>query len=179
MPSKTQIDAIRDNFAKLYNIDVVKLKKDAEKIAASLNKRANSRDIYLRSISPINPIFLVQDLEEFAFSSVPEDKDIRDRLIEQNLETACRLLQTCFAMRREYYETAKLYVDTILKSEEFFFLDYIHQQEVAAGLYELPYQEAKIEFDAAQAAQQKQAQQHQIAVDVFETPIEQVGWGEY
>src|SRR6516165_9871163 len=91
MPSKTQIDAIRDNFAKLYNIDVVKLKKDAEKIAASLNKRANSRDIYLRSISPINPIFLVQDLEEFAFSSVPEDKDIRDRLIEQNLETACRL----------------------------------------------------------------------------------------
>src|SRR5262249_51244190 len=150
MPDKAEIDAIRDNFAKLYNIDVTELKKDAENIAANLNKIANSRDIYSRSISPINPLFLVQDLEEFAFDSVPEDQDIRDRLIEQNLETAYRLLQTCFAMRREYYDTAKLYVDTKLKSEEFFFLDYIHQLEVAAGLYELPYQEAKIEFDAAQ-----------------------------
>jgi hypothetical protein len=82
---------------------------------------------------------------------VAEDPQLRERNIEQTLDEASKLLQTCLGARRDYIDFAKLYVDTGLKSDEFFRTDAIHQQEVLAGLYNLPYDEATDDVTTSQA----------------------------
>ena len=51
----------------------------------------------------------------------------------------------CLDLRKEYGEAAKLRNDTRFKGEEFVRLDGVHLQEVDAGLYKLPWQDASNE----------------------------------
>lgn len=183
MPDQAAISNIRLDFSRLYKIALDGLDDDIRAIEAPINNissgmHPNATEIYLSSISTDNASpSLVNDIEQFEFSEETEDNTLRDRLVERNLEIACELLQDCLALRREFNDIAKLYVETRLKSEEFFRLDAIHQLEVAAGLYELPYKEAKREFEAASQTLQAGAAQRDIPHDVFEKSLQEKGWG--
>jgi hypothetical protein len=72
--------------------------------------------------------------------------------VEHNLEEAIRYSQNCLQIRQQYSETAKLRNDTRFKGEEFIRLDEVHLQEVDAGLYRLPWQEAADERTALEFA---------------------------
>jgi hypothetical protein len=112
---------------------------------------------------------LIDDLEQFDFDTVHEDVAIRDRSVELNLDEAGRLAQACTSLRSDYIATAKLFLDTRLKSEEFFRLDAIHLQEVAAGLYNLPFDEATDDVQALQAALAESGAQKTIIDTMYST----------
>ena len=168
MPSEMEVIEIREKLGQLYNIDVPNLshRKGAIEQLAISETLHDATAVYVKSISD-SVEQLVPDLETFIYSDVPIDASIRDRLVEQNLEDAFRLLQSCSSLRREYSDVAKLYVDTSIKSTEFFMLDDIHLLEVAAGLYELPYREAADEEAAAKTGLNEANRQRKVVTDIL------------
>jgi hypothetical protein len=169
MPTNSEITKVREGVARLYSIDLLGLQSDASSLSIAISSRTppQSATVYATPLSGAPPSALIADLEMFEFSSISEDTGIRDRSIEQNLDEATRYLQTCTALRKEYGDLAKLYADTRLKSEEFFRLDDIHLQEVASGLYELPYNEATDELTAGQAGLAEANAQKKILDDLY------------
>jgi hypothetical protein len=134
---------VRAAVSSAYAIDTEMLSQDEARIAqtASAGSLADARALYTDRSRPIR-VGLVRNLEEKQFSAYSPDSDIRDRLIEQNFDDVMRYIPACAAMRQESADLAKFFMETGLKSEEFFRLDDIHQQEVSAGLYDLPHREA-------------------------------------
>jgi hypothetical protein len=158
--AKSRIARMRAEVASAYKIDEPTLRTDMQSIAtaASSNAAANPQAIDQATFNTLTQP-LVPDLESIEFDTVSADPDVRDRLVEHNLDEALRYLQACNSLRAEYVEKAKVYVDTRLKTEEFFRLDDVHQQEVAEGLYGLPHYEANeaaIAYKAALAAANEQ-----------------------
>jgi hypothetical protein len=154
MPTQAEIDNLQSNFGNLYKINVPGIAADANalKQLTSAPGTPNAYAIYTNPLSVGAPSPLTADLEQFDFGDVGEDYAIRDRSIEQNLDEATKYVQACASLRSDYIATAKLFLDTRLKSEEFFRLDNIHQQEVAAGLYNLPFDEASDDVSSLQNA---------------------------
>ncbi|MBR0925729.1 hypothetical protein JQ561_03850 [Bradyrhizobium diazoefficiens] len=172
MPDSREMDLIKSRFSRLYSLDTAGLQAEAARLASIIAGPAVPSAVTIHS-SPVAGVpsgALVQDIERTKFTDVSEDRTLRVRSIEQNLDEATRYLQTCVALRRDYAELAKLYVDTRLKSEEFFRLDSIHQQEVAAGLYSLPYDETTDELGAAQAGLNEALAQKQMVQDLYSSP---------
>lgn len=148
----TTRENIRALVGQQYSIDVQRLAKDSQSLqTSSFKSLATARAVYEQQWA-ILASSITANLERYPFSDYVKSDDIRDRLVEQNLEDATKLLQACLALRQEYADLAKNFVETKLKSEEFFRLDDIHKQEVKAGLYELPYDEAKDDHEALKAA---------------------------
>ena len=104
----------------------------------------------------------IPSLEQFNFGDVAPDVGLSSRLIEQNLDDAVKYAHTCGSLRAEYGTAAKLYLDTAIKSEEFFRLEDVHDREVDAGLYSLPYDEASEDAKALNSALAEAAAQKAI-----------------
>lgn len=154
MPTQVDIDNLQSVFGTLYKINVSGIAADASalKQLVSAPSTPNAYAIYTNTLSVGAASPLIADLEQFDFGDISEDYAIRDRSIEQNLDEATKYVQACASLRSDYIATAKLFLDTRLKSEEFFRLDSIHQQEVAAGLYNLPFDEASDDVLSLQGA---------------------------
>lgn len=163
MPTQNEIDTIKQKFGDLYRINVSGIAADAGALAGVVSgvTPPSASSIYSSSITAF-PSALIDDLEQFDFDSIGEDVSIRDRSVELNLDEASKLAQACSSLRSDYIATAKLFLDTRLKSEEFFRLDTIHLQEVAAGLYNLPYDEATDDVTSLQAALAESALQKAV-----------------
>jgi len=58
------------------------------------------------------------------------------------LDEAIKYCQSCLQIREQYGEAARLRNDTRFKGEEFARLDAVHLQEIEAGIYSLPWEEA-------------------------------------
>lgn len=170
MPTQPEIDSLKQKFGTLYRINIPGIAADAVALATSVAAPAapSALSIYSAPISAF-PASLIDDLEQFDFDTVHEDVAIRDRSVELNLDEAGRLAQACTSLRSDYIATAKLFLDTRLKSEEFFRLDAIHLQEVAAGLYNLPFDEATDDVQALQAALAESGAQKTIIDTMYST----------
>jgi hypothetical protein len=161
-----------------YFFDITSLNRDGSALRTAVGAAApppapglllpNSVSTYLEALST-GGTAVVPELETFNFADLSEDTTIRDRLIEQNLDEALRYLQNCVILRKEYGDIAKLHLDTSLKMQEFFRLDDIHQMEVAAGLYEIPYHEADFNRKATEDALKEAKEQHRIFGDLYGT----------
>lgn len=153
MPSPPEIKIIRQTTAKNYSFDITSVDAHAADLAAAVDVDATA----LATATPLSgtlsgpQVARIADIERFNFGDIVDDATLRDRLIEQNLDDAIRFLQNCTASRKEYGDVAKLYLDNSLKSDEFFQLDDIHQEEVKAHLYEIPYKEAMQNEKAAES----------------------------
>jgi hypothetical protein len=163
MPTQPEIDALKQKFGTSYKINVAGIAADAVTLSNLVTSATppSATSIYSTSISTFSTS-LIDELEQFDFDSIEEDSNIRDRSIEQNVDEAGKYVQACSALRSEYIGLAKLFLDTRLKSEEFFRLDTIHQQEVAAGLYSLPYDEASDDVSSLQATLAESALQKDV-----------------
>jgi len=154
MLSGGEISEISERFGKLYGVDIQILRKDATKLSAIISERSGKKlssvEIYANSVTPSCPpaSALLDDLETFEFQEIKADPRLDSARIEQNLDDAIRYAENCLQVRRQYSEMGKLRNDTRFKFEEFFRQDLVHLDEVAAGLYELPRQEAEAEKDA-------------------------------
>ncbi|MGX9179126.1 hypothetical protein [Mesorhizobium sp. BHbdii] len=148
MSDKLEIDRIRSEFAQTYSIDLGALREDTAKLQSLIrspqNSLINSVSIYAdgETYTAGSVDAQVPDLETAAFQDLPTDDRISPRKVEQNLDEALRYVQSALQVRNQYGELAKLRNDTRLKGEEFIRLDLIHLEEVDAGLYKLPWQDA-------------------------------------
>lgn len=182
--NQTDIENLQKNMAFIYEFDLQGIIKDAAAIEQKLNdgSEVDALDFYLNRPPPGSPPGTdpplpglaaeiitpeIPDLERFEFSDIAEDHTLRDRLIEQNLESAFRYLQQCTSLKKEYREIAKLHLDTKLKTQEFFKLDNIHQEEILAGVYKNPYLDAEDDKTAAVTALAAAQQQKQVADDLY------------
>jgi hypothetical protein len=154
---------IRALFGQVYGVDPNQLRNDSAAVSQAAH-RAGGLTPQLIGQTRFGTLGapLVENIEDLDFSQYQLNTDLRDRLVEQNLDDATKCIQACLALRKEYQEIAKLYIDTRLKSEEFFRLDDIHQQEIAAGAYELPHSEALNEKNSVAKAVQELVAQGQI-----------------
>lgn len=156
MPTSEQISAIAETFAERYRLDLVSIKADAASLQRLLQSgksfdpsRMSEEAAQVAAAGLSNHL---TELEAIGSSDVPEDSGLVWSLVEQNLDEALRYAEVCAQLRRQYIETAKLYQDARFKFEEFVRLDLVHQDEVASGLYELPWREAQDEVAGSGAA---------------------------
>jgi hypothetical protein len=163
MPTQIEIDGIKQKLGILYRINVPGIVADTTALASRISSGGvpNAASIHATALTSFGSA-LIDDLEQLDFATVQEDSAIRDRSIELNLDEAGKLAQACSSLRSDYAATAKLFLDTRLKSEEFFRIDAIHLQEVAAGLYNLPFDEASDDVTSLQGALAESALQKSI-----------------
>jgi len=161
MPTKADIANIKVAFSKQYGLDLSGIHQDAatlRTLVADAAANSNAPD-FTSCYSYDGKEAVVPDLETTAFSSIPADARLSNRRVELNLDEAIRYSQSCLQIRQQYGEMARLRNDTRFKGEEFVRLDEVHKQEIDAGLYKLPWQEAadeKTGFDTAVAQAQIQ-----------------------
>jgi hypothetical protein len=174
MPSPTEIEKIRTDLATDYAIDLAGIYSDVNnlgKIIVDKTKPISSMEIYGGSAtytSNASSAF-VPDLETLKYSDISPDQRLYSRRVEQNLEEALRYSQSCLQIRQEYGEIAKLRNDTRFKGEEFIRLDLVHNQEVAAGLYQLPWQEARDEQIALESTIPEVSAQQTIIQEMMQS----------
>jgi hypothetical protein len=161
MPSKADIANIKVDFSRQYGLDLSGIHRDAATLRSLVADAAANSNVldYTNCYSYDGKEAVVPDLETAAFSSIPVDTRLSARRVELNLDEAIRYSQSCLQLRQQYGELARLRNDTRFKGEEFVRLDEVHKQEIDAGLYQLPWQEAadeKTGFEAAVAQAQIQ-----------------------
>ena len=122
----------------------------------------DAASIYDSEITRANSDAIVPALETLAYGDVEENKELDPRFVEQHMDDTSRYLAQCYAIRREYGDVAKLYIDTSLKAEEFFRLERIHNLEVAAGIYSLDYEDSTDQVKSAQAATDGRSWLHRL-----------------
>jgi hypothetical protein len=173
MPSPDEIEKIAECFGSKYGVDIAILRHDAIKLKSLVDRRAqkavSSTEIYSDSITYTpsgNPAYL-PDLETFEFSDIPNDPRLVSSRVEQNLDEATRYADNCLQSRRLYGEMGKLRNDTRFKFEEFVRLDLVHREEVEAGLYELPLQDAAAERAALESGVTEATLQLNIVDDML------------
>lgn len=158
MPSRSEIQAIAKSFGSQYGVDLAAIEKDSEKIRRLVEKEGvnhiNAFEIYSESITcnPALDCAIIPDLESFEFADIPPDPNLIDSRVEQNIEEAIKYADNCLQIRRQYGELAKSRNDTRFKFEEFVRIDLIHQEEVKAGLYELPLKQARADLESINAS---------------------------
>jgi hypothetical protein len=172
MPSPAEVERIKLATAQYYRIDLDLISKDDQQLKNIINAQAtiNSSQIYgeATTITDSGPTAFVPDLETFSYTDVTGDPRLSPRCIEQNLDEALRYVETCLQQRQYYAETAKLRNDTRFKSEEFIRLDLVHQDEVDAGLYKLPWMEAADDNTALQESVAQTATQQSVLDDMMQ-----------
>lgn len=148
--------AIRDAAAASFGIKTKDLRDDALEMARRVDATnsgnsfqrfvfdgssiANDRQYWIPVLDDINPA----DVVEAPLYPV----DVRS--IEQNIDECARLIDAADRLRDKYTDLAAHYLDARLRIEEFLRNDEVHKLEVAAGIYELPWQEAETEYGALQ-----------------------------
>ena len=145
---------IKVAFSKQYGLDLSGIHRDAatlRTLVADAAANSNALD-YTNCYSYDGKEAIVPDLETTAFPSIPADARLTARRVELNLDEALRYSQSCLQIRQQYGELARLRNDTRFKGEEFVRLDEVHKQEIDAGLYQLPWQEAADEKTGFEAA---------------------------
>jgi hypothetical protein len=157
MPSQATINAVANKFADQYSIQIANVRNDEQRlqaiVASAQTAPVDSKSIYKDSATyTYNGDFaFVADLETDIYAGAL-DWHLNKRRVEQNLEDAKGYLQRCLQLRQQYGELAKLRNDTRFKGEEFVRLDLVHLEEVDAGLYKLPWQEAADDRAALETA---------------------------
>ena len=174
MSNEVEIEAIREQFARQYSIDLAALKADADVLrsrAATVRSSDNTDAIALYENGETYTADFVDakvpDLETEPLSAIPSDSRITSRNIELNFEECLRYLQSALQIRIQYGELGKLRNDTRLKGEEFIRLDLIHLDEVRAGLYELPWREAEDDVTGLSIAVEDLEEQKAIPDEMF------------
>jgi len=151
MSSNVDVARIETAFAQQYDLDLPGLHKDIANlrtaVAAPLTEiEAAASYTYNGSLS------FVPDLETIDPSQVVPDQRLSIRQIEANLDEASKYSQACLQIRTQYGDTARHRNDTRFKGEEFIRLDGVHLQEIEAGIYKLPWQEAADEVAGLELA---------------------------
>lgn len=144
MTAPTEINSIKSSFAKCYDLDLPMIDRDVAALTRALQKSDSIELQRACSTSVVNKAY-VPDLDTLAYATVMPDARLSDRHVEANLDEAMKLLQSCLLLRSQYGEQARHRNETRFKGEEFVRLDAVHMQEVDAGLYKLPWQEAATE----------------------------------
>lgn len=157
MPTSVEIENIAASFGKQYGIDIPKIRKDTEKLLEIINRNdkiGDLRTLFANSITcePAAACAIIPDLETFDINEVALDPRLFVSRVEQNLDESARYTEICLQIRRQYGEMAKARNDVRFKFEEFLQLDLIHQEEVKAGLYELPLSQATADYNALRKA---------------------------
>ncbi|RWI99974.1 hypothetical protein [Mesorhizobium sp.] len=171
MPTSSEIARIQETVAAAYSIDLNSIKVDdvAVQTIAESSKAIDAIDLYVNGSTYSSGLkATIPDLESFAFADVPIDPSLFPRRVEQNLDEALRILQSCLQLRQTYMDGAKLLNDTKFKLEEFMRLDFVHQREVAAGLYELPWQESADDVIALRKSIAEAEMQEQVVEDMLD-----------
>jgi hypothetical protein len=173
MPSSINIETIKESSSTQYKIDLTNIATDQQKLNDIITEPAeiDPKLIYTQAVtfSSDQSLALVPDLETFPYSDVSTDPRLYTRRIEQNLDEGVRFVQNCLQMRQYYAELGKLRSDTRFKAEEFFRLDAVHIEEVAAGLYELPWKEASNDSGALQDAVAQTVAQQAVIDEMMQT----------
>jgi hypothetical protein len=157
MPDNSYILKTKIAIQSHYAVDLDGIESDSTNIRSLYNNAKASgppdaASIYDSEITRANSDAIVPALETLAYGGVEENKELDSRFVEQHMDDTLRYLAQCYAIRREYGDVAKLYIDTSLKAEEFFRLERIHNLEVAAGIYSLDYEDSTDQVKSAQAA---------------------------
>jgi hypothetical protein len=143
MPSDAEIGNIEVEFAAKYGLDLAGIKSDTARLKELATQHGQNNDAAAYTYFTYNGgQAFVPNLEVTAFADVAADQRLNSKRVELNLDDAIRYCQACLQLREQYANLAKLRNDTRFKGEEFVRLDAVHQQEVQAGLYRLPWQEA-------------------------------------
>lgn len=173
MASAKEIDAIRADFATKYSINLDNVRNDASTLF-SLVSGASTSEIDSSKIYGEGQTYTsdpadakIPDLEDTAFADLPTDPRLSPRRLEQNLDEASKYSQAAWQVRQQYAETAKLRNDTRFKGEEFIRLDMVHSEEVAAGLYKLPWQEAADDRSGLEIAVEHATRQRDVPDDMM------------
>lgn len=132
---------LRRKLAGAYQINIDSIQSDAQVIASRAPGKMMPELISGTSIAKtIGANGIIPPLEETSAAYTTQGNI---RHIEHQFDELVKLVEACRLFRREYAEYAKLYLETRLGLEEFFRIDAIHQLEVAAGAYEVPWKEAE------------------------------------
>jgi hypothetical protein len=123
-----------------YDLDLPGIHKDIASLRTAV--ATPSPDIPATFYTYNGTEAFVPDLETIDASQVVPDQRLSIRQIEANLDEAGKYSQACLQLRTQYGDLARHRNDTRFKGEEFVRLDAVHLQEVDAGLYKLPWQEA-------------------------------------
>lgn len=178
MPNAAEIETIKRDFAQCYEIDLPNVRNDQlVKLHAffdsTKNQLADSKEVYSAQIYNDASTYTYQgssafvpDLETRTLAEIKKDDRLFPQRIELNLDEAMKYLQNCHQIRKEYGESAKLRNDTRFKGEEFIRLDLVHLEEVKAGLYKLPWQEAADERTALESAIRESERQYSVVKEV-------------
>lgn len=150
MPSKEEVGKIQVAFARQYDLDLLGIHSDSAALKTSLLAPSNNGAATFYTYNGNEAV--VPDLETTDASQIVPDQRLSIRQIEANLDEAGKYSQACLQLRAQYGEIAKNRNDTRFKGEEFLRLDAVHLQEIDAGLYKLPWQEAADEAAGLEAA---------------------------
>lgn len=142
---KVELDTIKNSVADLYSVNLNRIDLDLESSSDAVQNYVSRKPVEIAED-------LIPKLEEREITSPPKAPHLSYLRIEQNIDEAYRYAQNCLRLKREFGEIAKLWADVHYKSEEFFGLDKIHLEEISAGLFKLPWQEAENQKNAAEEA---------------------------
>jgi hypothetical protein len=171
MLNSDQTSTIKSAFAERYNLDLAGIRKDA----AALKTAVQSPDPANQQSAGACYTYdghqaLVPDLETLDHAEVKYDSRFSERQIEANVDEATKLSQTCLSLRAQYGELARHRNETRFKGEEFVRLDAVHIQEIEAGLYKLPWQEATDERTGLEEALVHAQKQRAIPQEMLKEP---------
>lgn len=103
---------------------------------------------------PLNQKFFAIDTD-FKFNAEDKDKEYSIFHVEYLLDHAADLLDRGIRDRAEWNELAVKAFNLGAELTQFFELDKVHQEEIKAGFYSLPYEESVAEADAENASASK------------------------
>jgi hypothetical protein len=168
MPTNAQIAEIEVAFAEQYGLDLPGIRKDTETLKKLVAETPANANLINSVCYPYDgKEAFVPDLEATALSAISPDARLSPRRVELNLDESLKYLQSCLQIRQQYGEAARLRNDTRFKGEEFVRLDAVHLQEVDAGLYKLPWQEAAAERAGLETAVAQSNSQQSIPEEMM------------
>lgn len=172
MDNSPHFSDVAETFARIYTVDISTIRAKTQTLSTSPNSGdADGTIIYNGELTPEFDVLSahIPNLETENFQDIEEDSLVTIHRVEQNLDEAIRYSQTCLQLRWEYMELAKQRNDTRFKGEEFLRLDLVHQEEVKAGLYTLPWHEAADDQEALKTANEHLSNQASVISDLFDT----------
>jgi hypothetical protein len=164
---------IEAKFAKIYEIDLKALRKDAKALITYTKKipgNINQSPPAITLLTSATIVFAPRLEADIDASAIPLDPRLLVRQIEANLDEAAKLVQACQMARERYGDLAKTRSDVKFKGEEFLRLDKVHQLEIDSGLYTLPWLEATDEVRGLEVAIKHASEQEAVIRELFGEP---------
>lgn len=161
---------LREKLANAYSINIDSIESEARAVATRPPGAASAELLSGTSIARRTASSgVIPPLEDTNAAYTTQGEM---RKIEQQFDEFLKLVESCRSFRREYAEDARLYLEVRLGLEEFFRIDAIHQQEVAAGAYELPWKDAVAQHQSTSERLAFEKWNENALTEVFKAPAQ-------